>query len=203
MLHHGGLHLLEHEVRRHNRSERLICQTPKRFVDDLQLRSQHRARAGRVNRSQHMLPKATTHWKDRVVIRQNVLILRAGCDRGRGKLPRNFASMRCEDMPNGLDLFRALGKQHTPRDVFHVRVGKLHRDGEARPHPSEFRDVRTQGALAGANEENSRVELFAQCLRNLHHLTGPFEVVADVNLDFIQHEDGERPFCLARTSLVI
>ena len=161
-------------------------------MDDLQLGAQHRARARRVNRPQHLLPEPPAHRQDGVIVRQDVLVLRARRNRRRGKLPRNFSGVRCQYLPHGFNLLRSLSQQYAPCHVFHVRVGKLHRSREPRPHPAKLWHVGTQRALARRHHQHSRVELLPQRFRDLHDLTGTLQVVAHVNLHFVQHQAGER-----------
>ena len=68
-------------------------------------------------------------------------------------------------------------------------------DGEAAHQALKIRHV-VEGALAGANNHQASVHLFAQCLGNFLNVEGGLRVLADELLNFVEHQKGAGHFAI-------
>jgi hypothetical protein len=87
------LQLLEHVVGRDDGPDRLLGKVLERIVDNAELGAELARRARRINGSEGVLPEAEADGQERIVIDQEVAVLRPGTDRGAGELTLDLAGL--------------------------------------------------------------------------------------------------------------
>ena len=190
-----GGNLVVEEVARDHMAQRRVGRVQHRLVNHAQLAAQLRHGARGVDGAQHALPEATADRQQRIVRGQHVFILGDMLQLGAAQMARDFAQIVAPDMLH-LGLCRGLlGQDDLAGDVLDVPVAQHHLHRKT-PHQALQVGHAGQRRLAGAHEEQLAVEVLGQGLGDLLHLEGFFCVGADVLLDLVEHDQGQRELAI-------
>src|SRR6218665_1729776 len=166
------------------------------LVDHRELVAQLAVGAGLVQHAQSVLPKATAHRQDRVVLREELNVVGAVADGGAGQVARDLAQVGLHHLFDRCLGFGLLGQDDLADHGIDVGVRQLNANGEA---AFELFEVRCagHGGLTGADEQHLGADVFAAGLNHFLHVNGALAVFADVLLHLVEHYQGEGELAVA------
>ena len=187
-VHHLRRERLEQLVAGDDGSKPALGEPRDRVVDDPQLRAELAVRAGRIDGAEAVLPEAPPHGQQRIVVDDDVAVLRALADARALKLARDLAAVLLEEVAHGPDRRGLLLQEHLAGDRFDVRSESWTRIVK---RSISFWRRRTCGqrALPGADEHDVAVELLGERLGHFSDQRRAVVRVADVLLHLVEDED--------------
>ena len=190
---HAGLEqvgrlLLEQEVGRHHRAQRIVGGAADGVVDHAKLGAELAGRARPVDRPQGVLPETPADGQQRVVINQDLLVLAAGADAAAREVPVDLPGARFQGRPDIVDAVLALGQDDPPDHRLHVLVRQLDIDPETPLETLQGRGAR-QRRLSGGDEEQTVAEPLAAGLDEILDDIGAVGALSDVLLHLVEDDD--------------
>ena len=191
---------LEQVIARNGRTETTVGEPRDGVVDDAELRAELAVRSGRVDRAEAVLPEAAAHRQERVVVDDDVAVLRALTDARALELARNLAAVLLQEVLHRRDRRGLLLQEHLADDGLDVLVGELDADGVAVGQLLQL-GRRGERALARGDDEHVAVELLRKRFGHFGDERRAVVGVADVLLHLVEDEQRARGTSVAADEL--
>ena len=143
--------------------------------------------------AQRVFPEPPPDRQDGIVLGEIRHVVLAMPNAGAGQMPGNFAKVRLHDLLDLADGVRLLGENHLSDDGVHIGVREFDADREAAFQLLEVRGAR-DCCLTRADEEQFAGDVLAAGFDYLLDFERPLAVFANVLLNFVEHDQGEREF---------
>ena len=145
-------------------------------------------RARRVDLAEALLPEPSTHWQQRKIVDDRLVVARAGADFRALQVAGDLAAVRLDRALHGGDRGRLLAERHLTGDGLDVGVGERHLHDEPIHELVEQLDV-VERLLSGRHEQHAAVELFGEGLGQFGEDGGAIVGIADVLLGLVEQDD--------------